>query len=144
MDQLVSGSMGRQRLAMLLLVSFALLALLLAFVGTFGVISCSTAQREHEIGIRIALGAARRDVLQMVIGLGLRLALSGIAAGAMAALILTRVLSSFSRLLFGVRVSDPATFLGVAFVLLAIALLACYIPASRASQVDPMIALRHE
>jgi len=144
MDQLVSGSMGRQRLAMLLLVSFALLALLLAFVGTFGVISCSTAQREHEIGIRIALGAARRDVLQMVIGLGLRLALSGIAAGAMAALILTRVLSSFSRLLFGVRVSDPATFLGVAFVLLAIALLACYIPARRASQVDPIIALRHE
>ncbi len=103
MRDLVSGSMARQRFPMILLVAFAVLALLLATVGIYGVISYSTAQRVPEIGIRMALGAAKRDVLQMLLGQGLRLALAGVAIGAVAASILTRVLSSFSHLLYGVR-----------------------------------------
>src|SRR5579884_3138326 len=103
MREIVSGSMSRQRFAMLLLVSFAVLALVLALVGTYGVISYSTSQRVREVGIRMALGAMRSDVLRMVVGHGLRLALVGVALGTGAALILTRVLSSFSHLLFGVR-----------------------------------------
>jgi predicted permease len=144
MQELTSGSMGRQRFPMLLLVTFAILALLLAFVGTYGVISYSTSRRVHEIGIRMALGAAKGDVLQIIIGQGLRVALTGVATGALAALILTRVLSSFSHLLYGVRASDPLTFFAVALLLISAALLACYIPARRAARLDPMIALRHE
>jgi predicted permease len=144
MQELVSESMGRQRFPMLLLVAFAVLALLLAFVGTYSVISYSTSRRVHEIGIRMALGAAKWDVLQIVIGQGLRVALTGVATGTLAALILTRVLASFSHLLYGVRASDPLTFFAVPLLLISAALLACYIPARRTAKLDPMIALRHE
>jgi putative ABC transport system permease protein len=144
MKELVSGSMGRQRFPMLLLVAFAVLALLLASVGIYGVISYSVTERVREIGIRMALGAEKRDVLRMVVGQGLRLAVTGVAIGVLAALILTPLLSSFSHLLFGIRAADPLTFTLVALGLLAAALLACYIPARRAARLDPMVALRQE
>jgi ABC-type antimicrobial peptide transport system permease subunit len=144
MQEIISDSMSSQRFPMILLGMFAGLALLLASVGIYGVISYSVTQRIHEIGIRMALGAQRGDVFQMVIGQGLRLALAGLALGAVAALILTRLLSSFSDLIYGVGPADPATFIGVSFVLIAVAVLACYIPARRATKVDPMVTLRHE
>jgi putative ABC transport system permease protein len=144
MQQIVSESMSSQRFPMILLGTFAGLALLLAAVGIYGVISYSVAQRIHEIGIRMALGAHKRDVFRMVVGQGLALALAGLAIGVVAALILTRVLSSFSLLLYGVGASDPLTLAVVSFVLTGVAVLACYIPAGRAMRVDPMIALRYE
>jgi predicted permease len=144
MQEIVSESISSQRFPMLLLGTFAGLALLLAAVGIYGVISYSVAQRIHEIGIRMALGAHKRDVFRMVVGQGLALALAGLAIGVVAALILTRVLSSFSLLLYGVGASDPLTFAVVSFVLTGVAVLACYIPAGRAMRVDPMIALRYE
>jgi ABC-type antimicrobial peptide transport system permease subunit len=118
--------------------------LLLATVGIYGVISYSMTQRVREIGIRMALGAEKWDVLRAVVGQGLRLGLAGIAVGAGAVLILTRVLGTFSRLLFGVQPGDPLTFLGVSLVLLSATVLACAIPARRAARVDPMAALRCE
>ena len=142
--ELVSGSMGRQRFSMILLVAFAVLALLLATIGVYGVISYSTARRVPEIGVRMALGATRWRVLQMLLGQGLRLAAIGVGIGAVAALMLTRVLASFSRLLYGVRPTDPFTFLVVSLCLLTAAFLACYIPARRAALLDPMTALRQE
>ncbi len=144
MLELVSGSLARQRFPMLLLSAFAVVAFLVATVGIYGVISYSTAQRVPEIGIRIALGAERWHVLRMLLGQGLRLAALGVALGAIAATVLTRVLSSFSQLLYGVRATDPLTFFAVSFCLVAAALLACYIPAARAARVDPMTALRHD
>ena len=120
------------------------MALLLASVGIYGVILYSVTQRVHEIGIRMALGAEKWNVFRMVIGQGLRLALAGVAIGAAAAAIFTRVLSSFSQLLYGVRASDPVTFVAVSLILIGVAILACYIPARRATRVDPMIALRYE
>jgi len=144
MGQIVSESMSSQRFPMILLGTFAGLALLLASVGIYGVISYSVAQRIHEIGIRMALGAHKRDVFRMVMGQGLALALAGLAIGVVAALILTRVLSSFSLLLYGVGASDPVTFITVSVLLILPAILACYIPARRAMKVDPMVALRYE
>jgi predicted permease len=144
MQQIVSESMSSQRFPMLLLTTFAGLALLLASIGIYGVISYSVTQRVHEIGVRMALGATKQNILGMVVGHSLRLAIFGLAIGTAAALILTRVLSSFSHLLYGVGASDPATFIVVAAVLVVVAVLACYIPARRAMHVDPMIALRHE
>jgi putative ABC transport system permease protein len=144
MRELVSGSIGRQRFPMILLVAFAVLALVLATVGIYGVISYSTAQRVPEIGVRMALGAAKWDVLQMLIGHGLRLALVGVTSGAIVAAVLTRVLSSFSHLLYGVPPNDPLTFVVVTLCLISAAICACYIPARRAAQVDPMTALRHD
>ena len=144
MQQIVSESMSSQRFPMIVLGAFAALALLLASVGIYGVISYSVAQRIHEIGIRMALGAHKRDVCRMVVGQGLALALAGLAIGVVAALILTRVLSSFSLLLYGVGASDPATFITVSVMLILVAVVACYIPTRRAMRVDPMVALRYE
>jgi predicted permease len=144
MQKIAADSMSSQRFPMILLGAFAGLALLLASVGIYGVISYSVSQRVHEIGIRMALGAERPEIFRMVIGQGLRLALAGLAIGAVAALILTRLLSSFSHLLYGVGRSDPITFASVSVLLIGVAVWACYVPARRATKVDPMVALRHE
>jgi putative ABC transport system permease protein len=106
--------------------------------------SYSVTQRVHEIGIRMALGAEKRDVFRIVVGQGLSLAFAGLAVGVTAALILARLLSSFSHLLYGVGSSDPATLVSVSAVLIGVAILACYLPARRAMRVDPMVALRYE
>jgi putative ABC transport system permease protein len=139
--QHVEASLGQQRLAAALISLFGLLALTLAAVGLYGAIAHSVSQRKHEIGIRMALGAGRADVLRLVVGQGLLLNVIGTAIGALAALGLTRFLSS---LLYGVRPTDPATFLAVAIFLGGVSLLASYIPARRATKVDPMVALRYE
>ncbi len=144
MQQIVSESMSSQRFPMILLGTFAGLALLLASIGIYGVISYSVTQRLHEIGIRMALGAEGRDVFRMVVGHGLRLALAGLAIGTAVAFILTRVLPSFSHLLYGVGANDPTTFVTISVVLTAVAVFACYIPARRAMRVDPIVALRYE
>jgi predicted permease len=144
MREIVAESMSLQRFPMILLGAFAALALLLASIGAYGVISYSVAQRTHELGIRMALGAERRDVFRMVIGQGLRLAITGLAIGVVAAMILTRALSSFSHLLYGVSSNDPITFVVVSLVLTGVAIAACYLPARRAMRVDPMTALRYE
>lgn len=142
--EIVSESMASQRFPMILLGAFAGLALLLASVGMYGVISYSVAQRVHEIGIRMALGAEKRNIFRMIVGKGVRLAIAGLAIGTGAALALARLLRSFSQLLFGVETGDPATFAAVSVILTAVAILACSIPARRAMRVDPMVALRHE
>ncbi|HXZ10821.1 MAG TPA: ABC transporter permease [Candidatus Sulfotelmatobacter sp.] len=144
MEAMASASLSPQRLPMMLLGAFAGLALVLASIGIYGVISYSVAQRVHEIGIRMALGAERRKVFQLVIGQGLRLALAGIAIGSATTLVLTRVVSSFSQLLYGVSATDPATIVAVSLLLAAVAVLACYLPARRAMNVDPIVALRYE
>jgi putative ABC transport system permease protein len=140
-EQLVSRSVARRRSNMLLLGIFAVLAMVIAAVGIYGVMSYSITQRKHEIGIRIALGASRRDILRMILGYGLTLALAGVAAGSVAALILTRLIKN---LLFDVSATDPATFLLISLALIGVALAACAVPARRALKVDPMIALRYE
>jgi predicted permease len=144
MRQIVADSMSEQRFPMILLGAFAGLALLLAAVGIYGMISYSVTQRVQEIGIRMALGADKGDVLRLFIGRELRLVLVGMGAGAAGALILTRTLSSLSHLLYGIGSSDPLTFATVSVVLMGVAALACYIPARRAARVDPMVALRNE
>jgi predicted permease len=144
MRRIVSASMSSQRFPMVLLGAFAALALVLASLGIYGVISYSVTERVHEIGIRMALGAERRNIFRMIVGQGLRMALAGLAIGATAALALTRLLLSFSHLLYGVSASDPLTFGGVSLVMTGVAILACYIPARRAARVDPMVALRCE
>jgi putative ABC transport system permease protein len=144
MQQVVSDSMSAQRFPMILLAAFAGLALLLAAVGIYGTISYSVAQRIQEIGIRMALGADKGNVLLMFVRQELKLALSGIAIGIVAALILTRTLSSFSRLLYEVGVADPLTFSSVSIVLIVVAAVGGYIPARRGTKVDPMVALRYE
>jgi predicted permease len=137
----LGASVTQERFRTLLLSSFSGMALILAAVGIFGVISYSASQRTHEIGIRMALGAQQRDVLRLMLGQGAKLALLGLGAGALAALVLTRLMAS---LLYGVSASDPLTFGAVAIVLFGVAVTACYIPARRAMRVDPMVALRHE
>jgi len=141
MDDVVDKLVAPRRFKLILLGSFALLAVVLGAVGLYGVMSYAVTQRTHEIGIRIALGAERNDVLKLVIGQGFKLTLAGVALGIVGALALTCFLSS---LLYGVKPNDPLTFGAVALILVAVALLASYIPARRAARVDPMVALRHE
>jgi predicted permease len=141
MEEILSASLARRRIFMTLLAVFAGAALLLAAVGIYGLMAYSVNQRVHEIGLRLALGADRGDVLQMILGEGARIAVIGTAIGVAAALALTRLMST---MLFGVSATDPATLSLVATVPLGVAFLACYIPARRATRVDPMVALRHE
>jgi len=141
MTQLATESLAPQRVVAILLGIFAAVALTLAAVGLYGVISYSASQRTHEIGIRMALGASRSEVLRLVMLDGLRLTALGLAFGLAGALVLARLMSS---LLYGVAPRDPATLAGVAILLAAVALLASYIPARRAMRVDPMTALRYE
>ena len=141
LDDVVATSLAARRLSMMLLGIFASLALALACVGIYGVISCVVGDRTREIGVRMALGARRADVLRLILGQGLRMALAGVAAGSVCALALTRLMSSQ---LFGVTAHDPLTFAGVSGVLLVVALLACCVPAWRAMRVDPLVALRYE
>jgi putative ABC transport system permease protein len=141
MDELLSGSVAQPRFYALLLATFAVVALLLATVGLYGVMSYAVNQRTHEIGVRMALGASPRDVLSLTINHGMRLALIGIGIGLGGALALTRLMKT---LLFGVSATDPLTFTVTALLLTFVALLACWIPARRATKVDPLIALRCE
>ncbi len=141
MNEIISGITSAQRIAFLTLDAFALLALALAAIGIYGVTSYAVIQRIHEIGVRIALGAQRSDILRLVVLHGVKLASAGALIGLLASLALTRLMAS---LLFGVSATDPMTFTGVALLLLVVALLACYVPARRASKVDPMAALRYE
>jgi predicted permease len=141
LDEIVTRSVRAQRFSMILLGAFALLALVLASIGIYGVISYLVGQRVNEIGVRMALGAQRKDILRMIVGEGARLAAIGAGVGILAALALTRLMASQ---LYGVSVTDPLTFTGVAIILVGVALFACYIPARRAMRVDPMVALRYE
>jgi len=141
MEEIAARSVAQQRFNMLLIGLFAGLGLLLASVGIYGVVSYSVMQRTRELGIRIALGARGADVTRLILRRGLVLALAGVALGAAASFGLTRLMKSF---LFGVGTTDPSTFIAVALLLIAVALLACYLPARRATKVDPMIALRQE
>jgi predicted permease len=141
MDKLVESSVGQRKLSMILLGVFSTIALLLASIGIYGVMSYSVAQRTRELGIRMALGAARLSVLTLVVRQGIALALSGVAIGLVAAFALTRFLSNQ---LYGVGATDPATFATVSATLILIALLATVMPALRATRVDPVVALRDE
>ena len=141
LTELLSASLARRRFDTLLTGLTAGLALLLAMVGIFGVTAYAVTQRTREIGVRMALGAQPRDVLRLVLGQGLRLILLGIGAGLVAAFALTRVLGT---MLYGVTATDPLTFIAVSLGLIFVALLACYIPARRATKVDPLIALRYQ
>jgi putative ABC transport system permease protein len=141
MDQVIAESVAQRRFAMLLLAAFAGLALLLALVGIYGVMAYSVTERTHEIGIRSALGATRRQILELVLGQAMVFTAAGIGLGLLGAAALTRLLAT---LLFEVKPIDAVTFASVAVLLAFVALLACLIPARRAARVDPMVALRYE
>ena len=141
MTEIIGDSTASQRFSAILLGAFAAVALLLSSIGIYGVISYLVGQQTREIGIRMALGAQRKDVLHLILGAGVKTALLGIGIGIAAAVGLTRLMSG---MLYGVTATDPLTFAGVAVLLVAVALLACYIPARRAMRVDPMVALRYE
>jgi putative ABC transport system permease protein len=141
MEEAIDQSLGQRRLVMALLAMFAALAVVLATVGNYGVMSYSVTQRTREIGVRMALGAQAADVQRMVVGQGLRLALLGLAIGFAAAVASTRVLASQ---LYGVSPTDPGTFGGIAFLLLAVSVVAALVPARRATRVDPVAALRED
>jgi ABC-type antimicrobial peptide transport system permease subunit len=141
MNETLAGSLASRRFAMLLLDAFSVLALLMASLGLYGVISYLVERRTQELGIRIALGAQSRNVLRLVVGDGLKMAIAGVAVGLLAAFGLTRLLTG---MLYGVSTTDPTTFAAIAILLIAIASLASYLPARRATKVDPLIALRYE
>ncbi|MBO0861662.1 MAG: ABC transporter permease [Chloracidobacterium sp.] len=141
LEQILSERVAQRRLNMLLLALFALVALILAAVGVYGVMNYAVTQRAHEIGVRVALGARTSDVLRLIVGHGMKLALAGVVIGLIATLVLTRLMAS---LLFDISATDPITFMAIAALLFMAALAACWIPARRASKVDPMVALRCE
>ncbi len=141
MNEVIAGSLAEQRFSMTLLNAFAAVALLLASLGLYGVISYLVGQRTQEIGVRLALGAQRRDIMRLVLGHGVKMALGGVALGLVVALGLTRLLA---KMLYGVSATDPVTFAAITLLLVMVALLACFIPARRATKVDPLLALRHE
>jgi putative ABC transport system permease protein len=141
MTDRMSQSLARQRFAMLMLGSFAVFALILAVVGVYGVMSHLVTQGVHDIGLRMALGAQRRSIVVMVLRQGMELTVAGVVLGTLGAMALTRVMAS---LLFGISTTDVATFSTVPMMLGAIALLASYVPARRATRVDPVVALRDE
>jgi putative ABC transport system permease protein len=143
MSQIASASLAERRFTVLLLTAFAATALILAAVGVYGVMAYSVTQREREIGIRLALGATARDIIRLIVGRGMGLTLTGLAAGLLASLALTRLAKgALSSLLFDVSATDPLTFVAVSLALAGVAMVACYAPARRATKVDPMIALR--
>jgi putative ABC transport system permease protein len=141
LDELVSRSLGERRFNLLLLGSFSLIALTLASIGIYGLMSFSISRRTHEFGVRMALGAQTGDVIKLVLREGMVLTVIGVTVGLTASIALTRLLSN---LLFGVTATDPATFIVIPLVLAGVALAACLVPARRATRVDPMIALRYE
>jgi putative ABC transport system permease protein len=141
MEDALSASLARRRLSALLTGFFAALALLLAAIGVYGALAWTVNERTREIGVRVALGAQRSDVLKMVIGQGMKLTLTGLAFGLAASLLAARAMKS---LLFGVGAGDPMTFAVIALLLVCIALLACYLPARKAKKVDPVVAIRSE
>jgi putative ABC transport system permease protein len=141
MDDLLSATVAQTRIQTALLSLFAGIALLLAAVGLYGVLAYSVAQRTHEIGVRMALGAQRRNVLSLIVGHGMRLVIMGVVVGIVAALALTRVMRN---LLYEVQANDPITFVAGSVFLLLTALLACWLPARRAARIEPMVALRYE
>ena len=141
METMIADTLAERRFSMLLLGTFAGIALLLATIGIYGVISYLVSQRTREVGIRLALGARTEDVLKLVVGRGALLALGGVAIGLLGALAATQALS---KMLFGVKATDPLTYVAVAFLLAFVAALASYLPARRAAAIDPMVALRYE
>jgi ABC-type antimicrobial peptide transport system permease subunit len=141
LEQYISGSVAQRRFMTALLGTFGGVALVLAVIGLYGVMSYAVSRRTHEIGVRVALGAGAADVLRLIVGQGLRLTLLGIVLGWLCALGASRFLGS---LLFGVNGNDPVTFVAVSTLFLSVAIAACSIPARRATRVDPLVALRHE
>ena len=141
MNEVIADSLGQRRFAMIVLGAFAAAALLLASLGIYGVISYLVGQRTHEIGVRVALGASRRQILTLVLGHGMKMTLAGVVLGLILAFGLTRLIRT---MLYGVGATDPMTFALIAVLLTLVALVACYIPARRATKVDPLVALRNE
>jgi predicted permease len=144
MDELVATSVAQKRFSTLLLGLFAAVAMILAAVGLYGVMSYAVTQRMREIGVRMALGARRRDVLKLVVGQGMLMAVNGVAIGLSAAFAMAKLISGFSTLLFGVEATDTTIFVVIPLLLIGVAFVACYLPARRATQVEPLVALRHD